>query len=572
MNSVRCSKLVLAVAASAFILMVSFPGCSRRNEKVLARVGDVEISADDYAARLSDFLLSTSMKDNIKVRRQILENMIHEELILAEARKRGWLEDTRYQQKYNRVRTQAILDDYRLRYIAARVTVDEEDLKRAAARLNVRVGARHLYARTEQEAWELRDLLLQGSTFEELAMKVFQDPKLKANGGYLGYFTYGEMDPAFEEAAYRLRIGEISEPVKTAWGYSIIKVEARVSKPMATEYEFLQRKKQLARVIRASKIDEKVKQATEEIAQQISPKFNERVVDTLLHAWPDLEPQKEVNEVLNKSGFVDQRARSAVVAEFTNGKWTVEDVLNQFPLTTERQRKYVKTSDDLKQFVIGLLVREQLLRQALHEKIDKLPEVGKRIQTEIRVFTLERWRSLITDTVKVPEDLLCSWYQKHASSYLFPEGWDISEMAVSSRKKALDLLHQLRSGVSFELLARKHSMRPSTVTTGGHLGLLTRERLGKWINEVAGAKKGETVGPFDIGGYYSLVKVNGYQPSKQKTLEEAKLQITGELLWQLKQEAFFASLEQLRKDTSIWVNDSLLIVIQLNNSMTRSAL
>lgn len=572
MNSLRSFELVLAIATSVLISLVSFPGCSRRNEEVVARVGDVEISADDYVSRLSDFLLSTSVKDNINVRRQILENMIHEELILAEARNRGWLGDTRYQQKYDGVRTQAILDGYRQRYIAARVTVDGEDLKRAAARLNVRVCARHLYARTDEEAWELRDLLLKGATFEELATKVFQDPKLKANGGYLGYFTYGEMDPAFEEAAYRLRIGEISEPVKTRQGYSIIRIEDRVTTPLASEYEFLQQKKQLTRVLRASKIEEKVRQITEQLAQQLSPKFDQTSLGALLEAWPHLDPQNEVKEGQIKSEFVSQQSGKAVIVEFTKGKWTIEDVLDKLPMTRERQRRYVKTSENLKEFITGLLVREQLLRQALNEKIDELPEVGTRIRTEMKAFTLDRWRSFITDTVQVPEDLLRSWYQQHKSSHLFPEGWDISEMAVPSREKALDLLQQVRNGVSFELLARTHSIRPNAVATGGHLGLSTRQQLGKWFNEIARAKKGETVGPFDLGGYYSLIKVNGYQSSRQKSFEEAKLQITAELQWQLKQQAFLASLDQLRKDRSVWVNDSLVFAIQLDNLMTWSTL
>jgi len=569
---VRRTGLRRVVGFSTIIWLVNYSGCSRSDKDVAARVGDVEISAQEYGARLTDFFRSSSTNDNLKIRRQILENMIHEELILAEAKKRGWLDEAAYREKSSRVRTQAILDEYRQRFVAGAVTVDDEDLKRAFARLNVRMSARHLYARSEQEAWKLRDLLLKGATFEELALKVFQDPKLRSNGGYIGYFTFGEMDPAFEDTAYRLRIGEISEPVKTAQGYSIIRVEDRLAKPIATEYEFLQQKNQVARIVRASKIDAKVKQVTEATAQQLSPRFNESVVNALFQAWSEIALHERIEEMPGKPRKMDGRSMNGVVVDFSTGRWSVDDVMDRMTLTSERQRRYVHSTDEVKQFITGLLVREQFLQRALNENIDKLPDVKKRVDAEMRMVILDRWRALVTDSVNASENMLKDRYEKNKSAYQFPEGWDLSEIAVPSRKKALSLLRQAQRGVAFGLLARKHSVRPNAASNEGHLGLLTRQQLGAWVSKVAAVKDGEVVGPFEMDGFYSLIKVNRYRTARQKTFEQSKPQMKEELEWQLKQQAFLMSLEQLRKSTSIWINDPLLATIQLNNVTSRSTL
>ena len=76
--------------------------------------------------------------------------------------------------------------------------------------------------------------LKKGEDFEKVAKEVTEDPSGKANGGDLGYFTKEQMVPEFAEAAFKLNKGEISEPVKTQFGWHVIKVEDKRIKPPPT--------------------------------------------------------------------------------------------------------------------------------------------------------------------------------------------------------------------------------------------------------------------------------------------------------------------------------------------------
>jgi len=69
-----------------------------------------------------------------------------------------------------------------------------------------------------------------GADFAELAKTQSDDTGSGANGGDLGFFKHGQMVPPFEQAAFSLPIGQISEPIKTPFGYHIIKVEQKESK------------------------------------------------------------------------------------------------------------------------------------------------------------------------------------------------------------------------------------------------------------------------------------------------------------------------------------------------------
>ncbi len=88
------------------------------------------------------------------------------------------------------------------------------------------VRASHILVSTEQEANNLLNQIRSGASFESLAQKHSQCPSGK-NGGDLGFFSRGKMVPAFETAAFNMEPGQVSTPVKTQFGYHLIKVTGK---------------------------------------------------------------------------------------------------------------------------------------------------------------------------------------------------------------------------------------------------------------------------------------------------------------------------------------------------------
>lgn len=89
------------------------------------------------------------------------------------------------------------------------------------------VKARHILVEDEESAREVKEKIDKGGDFEELAKEYSTDTGTKDKGGDLGYFGKGKMVKEFEDAAFSLDIGEVSEPVKSEYGFHIIKVEDR---------------------------------------------------------------------------------------------------------------------------------------------------------------------------------------------------------------------------------------------------------------------------------------------------------------------------------------------------------
>ena len=88
------------------------------------------------------------------------------------------------------------------------------------------VRASHILVKTEEEAKKLRDEIINGKPFAEVAGEVSLCPSGQ-NGGDLGYFGRGMMVKPFEDAAFSLEVGELSQPVETQFGWHLIEVTGK---------------------------------------------------------------------------------------------------------------------------------------------------------------------------------------------------------------------------------------------------------------------------------------------------------------------------------------------------------
>ena len=85
--------------------------------------------------------------------------------------------------------------------------------------------ARHILVETEAKAKDIFEKIAHGEDFARMAKEFSKDTGSKEEGGDLGYFSRGQMVPQFEEAAFKLKPGEMSQPVQSQFGWHIIKLE-----------------------------------------------------------------------------------------------------------------------------------------------------------------------------------------------------------------------------------------------------------------------------------------------------------------------------------------------------------
>ncbi len=86
------------------------------------------------------------------------------------------------------------------------------------------VKTSHILVETEQKAKDIKKKISKGTKFSELVKQFSKDETSKVNGGEIGYVTKGQLVPEYEKKAFSMKKGEISDPVKTQFGWHIIKM------------------------------------------------------------------------------------------------------------------------------------------------------------------------------------------------------------------------------------------------------------------------------------------------------------------------------------------------------------
>jgi peptidyl-prolyl cis-trans isomerase C len=218
---------------------VPYAGVARAAEEdaVVARVNGVDIRQSDLA--FAEEEIGGNMPTiPPEQKRDYLINYLVDVIVLSQAADKQKLADRpdvkrRLAFDHNRLLMEALLQDAGKSSLSddAERKVYEEAVKQV--KNEEEVHARHILVPTEDEAKAILAQLKGGADFAALAKEKSKDPGA-AEGGDLGYFTKEQMVPEFAEVAFKLGKGQLSDPVKTQFGWHIIKVEDKRIRPTPT--------------------------------------------------------------------------------------------------------------------------------------------------------------------------------------------------------------------------------------------------------------------------------------------------------------------------------------------------
>lgn len=248
------------------LLAASFCGCAK---KVAATVNgkeiylsEVEKELESLKAKHAELFKGAKGKEYEKTfKENILDSMIEKELVVQEAKKQGIkVSEKEVESRYNqmkkmfpstksfeealkkagltpskfkvRLREQILMDKIWTK-VTKGIEVTEEEMAKYYEKNKDRfkepekVKTRHIILGSEKEAKDILKKLKDGGDFAKLAKKYSMDTATKDQGGSLDWMTREQLAPEFADAAFRLNPGEISEVVKTQYGFHIIKLEEK---------------------------------------------------------------------------------------------------------------------------------------------------------------------------------------------------------------------------------------------------------------------------------------------------------------------------------------------------------
>ncbi|HEY3346356.1 MAG TPA: peptidyl-prolyl cis-trans isomerase [Nitrospirota bacterium] len=229
---------VIVLAAGLLLAGTSFaqaadvaPAKAEVKDEVLATVNGKQIKKS-LVDKVLEQAPSPEQKTNPEVRRGILEKLVEVNLIYQAAEKEGLDKTDDFMLNLDMLRQQQLYMDYLKKKVLDTVKVSPEDSKayydghKAEYAQGEEVQASHILVDTEDEAKALKARIDKGEDFAAVAKDKSKCPSA-ARGGDLGFFGKGRMVPEFEKAAFALKDGEVSAPVKTQFGWHLIKITGR---------------------------------------------------------------------------------------------------------------------------------------------------------------------------------------------------------------------------------------------------------------------------------------------------------------------------------------------------------
>jgi len=403
---------------------------------------------------------------------------------------------------------------------------------------------------TEEEAKTILEEIIAGGDFALLAQEKSGGLTAK-KGGYLGYIStegaklFGYDN--FEEIAHALKVGEVSKIIKTERGYCLLKlleIKPAYQETLEKTKRFIERK--LTRERRENAYNEWLDNLQEQAQIQVA-----FILDELTEE------------------FLSSKPPETVLVSFRGGEITLEE-FNKAWDDPDNRNKY-----KIKEKLIENMLKERILVQRAQEiRLEEDENVSSQIKAAIEQIRKEEEEKIkisiqqplidaatkveIYDKVKLSEEEIVEYYEENKEDFIKDEEYHLRHILVETQEEAEAFLGKIRGGADFAELAKENSLC-SSGEKGGDLGFIARGRTVKPFEDAGFAlKPGEISEVVKTEFGYHIIKLEEISPERQKTLEEAKVEIEYILLPEKQQQAFTRWLSSLRDEYNVQIKEELL--------------
>lgn len=568
-------KVAFLVLVYSLLIMA----CERTHDPVVARVGNRVIRLSDFERdfsknRTPNYIKTTTFKE----RRDHLMSMVERTLKIADAYSRHYDRLPEVVQPVERDMEQELFSAYVQKKVVDRLVTEKEILD-YWRKSSVQLRIRHILlvvprdadevkeAEVRKRAWELRDRILQGESFFDVAKNFSQDHMSSSKGGDLGFVRWGEggYDDAFFEAAFSLKQGEISPPVRTQRGYHILRVEDKQISGLGEYEEAKDRiKEQLAKTKQAQ-LEQEYYRLAGELEGRYKVEYDStamaRLVAKLAEARADTSAGSPADRDVERDQFrgLTQTDEKVALARYVGGTVSVGDLVRTLRRYPPRRQPRLTSVEMVKDWTSRILWRQLMLKEARREKFHQTPEMKRTRQQILERAMLQRITDdMVRKRINLTEESYRAYFESHRQNYVNPARAKVQEIFVSDRKHAEQLLRRIRAGEDFSRLARQYTERTSVRNQNGVLGYISARQYGNVGKTALEMAVGQVSDIIPMGPKFSIIKVLDREEESPKTYEEAQYDVQRDLRREEEERLKNEWLEGLRKRFRVTIYDDAM--------------
>ncbi|MBN1638721.1 MAG: peptidylprolyl isomerase [Ignavibacteriales bacterium] len=358
--------------------------------------------------------------------------------------------------------------------------------------------------------------ILNGADFSQMAVQFSEDKYSGVNGGDLGFFQRRQMVQPFDYVAFRLPVGELSEIVKTDYGYHLIQVEEIA--PMLSFEKQLPELKNLYKQTRYD--DDKVK-----FVEQLKVEMNYKLEDGVIEKIANLNDSVTFSDEYWTSDF---RNKANAFTIFTiNAKPFILDsiVNNTISVKTFTGKKITKDllNSALDDYLSNLLFEEKA--QILDKSDEGFAELMNDYKNGLYIFKLQEeevWNKLELDSIKI-----YNLYLETKEKYNWPDRVNYSEIFSRTDSLIQNYYQRILNGEEFDSIATNYTEKFNLRSKAGNYGFVdvNADELSKLADEL---EVGSISEPKKVKNGFAIIKLFARDPMRPKTFEEARAEVSSQ--------------------------------------------
>jgi len=510
-----------------------------------------------------DYKLKEQFKGKKGIR-NFIDKLRTQEALYKRAIDEGLLKDNSLAMELKLMLLEKIKENYITHITQSKVKVDEKELKaeyekvKSNFKIKEQVRAAHILVDTEKQAKDILTKIKSGEKFEDLAAKYSKCPS-KSRGGDLGYFGRGRMVKPFEKAAFALKPGEISQIVKTRFGYHIIKC---IDKKEAKTLKF----KDVANNIRKRLEKQKQIKLKYDTLNKIDNYINSISINkTLLSKLTAPEKikkrkiSKNKKEKLKKPEVSSKKSKPETTAEDVlaivgNRKITFKDLNAKINTVPPFLRAQFRTTKGKKRVLDRLIDVEILVNEVKKKGLDPLKLENISNINLARTYLSEVFEKTVRPDLKEMK----AYYERNKNRFKKEKRVQISRILLNDRETAELVYKKLKQGENFESLARKYSVAPDAAM-GGKMGYIRMGSVDPRIYETAmNLKEGKFSEIIELPAGFTILKADKVENETYIPFDKVKNRIRNNLRRTKAKRELNAFIEKLKKKLNVKVYYELL--------------
>ena len=543
-------------------LLALLGSCSKMDNKVLAVVDGENIMLEAFTSVNPPARFAEKDQEYIDSK---VDEFVQKAVFTAQAMKQGYQEGEDIQAKKMAAERRQMLQ-----YVYERAIVDaaisDDMLQKFYQQSGKEVNARHIliqHSGVQRSASErskadalaltgqIKSRLAKGEAFEDLAREFTEDPSGKQNGGDLGWFGWGKMVGPFQEVAFKLKPGEISNVVETPFGLHIIKVEAVRDVSRGT---FEEEKEALKRQARKDQSAEMGQRATQFLDEQKAAAGFEligaNVHDFYMIFDKSSFKQGAMDEVLQKLSF------GAPFFKLNGQEEGSAWIIKELSVLDEGQKPRFTSENQLLTIIDQLVTQALIIDYGYANKFNEEDAFSSQINDLVKRYAYDAFVAKeINETLEPTDEELLAFYEANKNEkYLDPKKVQVREIFVKDSLFAVDLKKRIDAGEMIDVLAGRYTERKATKDNKGELPPFQEGRYGTMGQKAFSMEVGELAGPIKLGNGYSIIKLESVLPAGPKGYNKVKGRVRTEIMGELRAKRTKEVYDRIKRDLAVKVN------------------